>query len=68
VSQAARVAQELEGGVLTLRLERPEKRNALNGSMVEALHEGLERAELDAGVRVVCLRGAGPDFCAGAAS
>lgn len=56
----------LAHGVLTLTLDRPDKRNALNGALVEALHEALERADLDAAVRVVVLRGAGPDFCAGA--
>lgn len=56
----------LEGGVLTLTLDRPERRNALSRSLVEALHQALERADLDAAVRVVALRGAGKDFCAGA--
>jgi methylglutaconyl-CoA hydratase len=56
----------LAGGVLTLTLDRPEKRNALSGAVVEALHAGLERADLDAEARVVVLRGAGKDFCAGA--
>jgi methylglutaconyl-CoA hydratase len=54
------------GGVLTLTLDRPEKRNALTGAVVEALHAALERADLDAEARVVVLRGAGKDFCAGA--
>jgi methylglutaconyl-CoA hydratase len=56
----------LQGGVLTLTLDRPDKRNALSSALVEALHAGLERADLDAEVRVVVLRGAGRDFCAGA--
>src|SRR5690606_40343521 len=56
----------LEGGVLTLTLDRPERRNALSRSLVEALHQALERADLDAAVRVVALRRAGKDFCAGA--
>jgi methylglutaconyl-CoA hydratase len=56
----------LAGGVLTLTLDRPEKRNALNSGLIEALHAALERADLDAEVRVVVLRGAGKDFCAGA--
>lgn len=56
----------LEDGVLRLTLDRPEKRNALDSATVEALHEGLERAALDSGVRVVALAGAGKDFCAGA--
>ncbi len=55
-----------EGGVLTLRLERPEKRNALSAALIEALHGALEAADLDPEVRVIVLTGAGPDFCAGA--
>jgi methylglutaconyl-CoA hydratase len=51
--------------VLTLTLNRPEKRNAVDTPMIEALHRGLDSAELEQGVRVVALRGAGRDFCAG---
>ncbi|MBA3346322.1 MAG: enoyl-CoA hydratase/isomerase family protein [Gemmatimonadales bacterium] len=57
---------ELAAGVLTLTLDRPEKRNALSGALIEALHQALGRADLDADVRVVMLRGEGKDFCAGA--
>ena len=57
---------ELTDGVLNLTLNRPEKRNALNSMTVNALHEALERAEMDSDVRVVAVRGAGKDFCAGA--
>ena len=56
----------MSGGLLTLTLNRPEKRNALDSLMVGALQQQLDRAELDAEVRVVVLRGAGRDFCAGA--
>jgi methylglutaconyl-CoA hydratase len=62
----APVALRLDGGVLTVTLDRAEKRNALSSAMVEGLHQALERADLDADVRVVLLRGAGKDFCAGA--
>lgn len=58
--------QELAGGILTLTLNRPDKGNALSAALIAALHEALDRAELDAGVHVVTLRGAGPNFCAGA--
>lgn len=61
-----RVAAQVEAGVLQLTLNRPEKRNALDSAMIDALHRELDQAELDAAVRVVLLRGAGPDFCAGA--
>jgi len=56
----------LAGGVLTVTVNRPDKRNAIDAPMVDALHAALERAELDADVRVVAVRGAGKDFCAGA--
>jgi methylglutaconyl-CoA hydratase len=56
----------LEEGVLTLTLNRPTKRNALNAELIEELHRSLERSDLDSAVRVVVLRGAGKDFCAGA--
>jgi methylglutaconyl-CoA hydratase len=56
----------LEGGILSLTLNRPDKRNALNSELIDLLHQALERADLDAEVRVVLVRGAGKDFCAGA--
>lgn len=56
----------LTGGVLSLILDRPEKRNALDQATISALLGELEHAELDADVRVVVVRGAGRDFCAGA--
>lgn len=60
-----RVLVDLAGGVLTATLNRPDKRNAIDTAMIDALLETLERADLDAAVRVVAIRGAGRDFCAG---
>ena len=57
---------EVADGVATLTLNRPEKRNALNGALVAALKDGLARAESDDAVRVVAITGAGRDFCSGA--
>lgn len=53
-------------GILSLTLNRPEKRNALDRATIEALTAALEQAELDSTVRAVAIRGAGKDFCAGA--
>jgi methylglutaconyl-CoA hydratase len=53
-------------GVATITLNRPEKRNALSGEMVEDLKAALAVTETDDDVRVVLLRGAGKDFCSGA--
>jgi len=57
--------QQLDSGVYTLTLNRPDKRNALSRAMIDALHEAVEHADLSADIRVVALRGAGRDFCAG---
>jgi methylglutaconyl-CoA hydratase len=60
------VRYSVADGVATLLLDRPEKRNALNGAVVAKLKAGLGRAAADREVRVVLLRGAGKDFCSGA--
>ena len=57
---------EIDGGVLRLKLNRPEKRNALDTPTVELLLDRLEEARLSSEVKVVLLAGAGKDFCAGA--
>lgn len=46
-------------------LNRPEKRNAMSQTMWEQLMYAYDRAEDDDDVRVIVLRGAGEDFCAG---
>ncbi len=55
----------LEGGVLTLTLNRPEARNAMSGAMTTALADQLADAELNTQVRCIVLTGAGKGFCAG---
>ena len=60
------VRTEEGDGVLTVWLNRPEKRNALNRALVEALSLTLASARARDEVRVLLLRGKGPDFCAGA--
>jgi methylglutaconyl-CoA hydratase len=60
-----RVLTTLQAGVFTATLNRPEKKNAIDTAMLAALRAALEQAELDGDVRVVALRGAGKDFCAG---
>lgn len=60
-----RVLVALESGILTATLNRSDKKNAIDTPMIDALLQVLERADLDAAVRVVALRGGGSDFCAG---
>ena len=54
------------GGVLRLRFERPEKRNALSLEIRQALPALIEGAGRDESVRVILLSGEGPHFCVGA--
>ena len=49
-----------------LTLNRPEKRNALNSELTQALLDALRAADADESVRAVVLTGAGQGFCAGA--
>src|SRR5262245_29207238 len=49
----------------TITLNRPDKRNALNGTMIEQLRVALAKVAADKDARVVILRANGPAFCAG---
>jgi 2-(1,2-epoxy-1,2-dihydrophenyl)acetyl-CoA isomerase len=55
----------LDGGVLTLTLNRPEARNAMSRAMNLALQRQLAAAEFDPAVKCIVLTGAGKGFCAG---
>ena len=55
----------LNDGVLTLRIDREEKRNALTDDIVEGLISALVRAGTDESVRVIVLSGTGDHFCSG---
>ena len=52
-------------GVLTITLNRPDKKNALSGQMIADLTHIAEVIEKDKDIRVAVLRGAGDVFCAG---
>lgn len=56
---------EHDDGVLRLRLDRPDRRNAVTDDMVLALIETIEAAGSDEAVRVIALTGSGEHFCSG---
>ncbi|MBB4615424.1 enoyl-CoA hydratase/isomerase family protein [Novosphingobium taihuense] len=53
------------GGVATLVLNRPEKRNAINRELFRALRGHVVALQSDSSVRLVVIRGEGDHFCAG---
>ena len=63
----AHLIVDREGHVATVRLNRPEKHNALNAAISLELIDCLDELEADDSVRVIILTGCGPKaFCAGA--
>jgi 2-(1,2-epoxy-1,2-dihydrophenyl)acetyl-CoA isomerase len=59
------VARAFDKGVHTLRLDRPEARNALNLELATALADAISEAERDPSVRVVVVCGSQDAFCVG---
>jgi 2-(1,2-epoxy-1,2-dihydrophenyl)acetyl-CoA isomerase len=59
------LAVHRDGPVLRLRLDRPDKRNAITREMLARLIECVENAPDDEGVRVIVLSGEGEHFCSG---
>lgn len=65
MANTERVVISVSDGVADVRLNRPDKRNALDGEMFLALARAGERLKSEAGVRAVVLSGEGSSFCAG---
>jgi len=60
------VLYSVENGVATIRLNRPDSRNALNLAMCDGLAATAKSASNDPAVKLVLVRANGPAFCAGA--
>jgi 2-(1,2-epoxy-1,2-dihydrophenyl)acetyl-CoA isomerase len=59
------VLQSLDNGLLTITMNRPDRRNALNVELTQGLVAAARRAAEDHAVRAVLLKGAGGTFCVG---
>ena len=57
---------DLDGAIMTVTLNRPDKLNAYTGQMGAEIAEAFERADGDDNVRAIIVTGAGRAFCAGA--
>jgi enoyl-CoA hydratase len=56
---------EEDGGVLTITIDRPEARNAVNSAVAEGIAAALDRLDGEDALRIGILTGAGGTFCAG---
>lgn len=65
MSEAARVDEAMDGNVLVLTINYPQRKNAIALGVRQALEEAIERAHADKAVRAIVLTGAGGTFCAG---
>jgi enoyl-CoA hydratase/carnithine racemase len=65
VAVEQRVAIDIADHVAVVTLTRPEKHNALDVAMFEAITAAAERVAVEPGVRAVVLHGSGPSFCSG---
>jgi enoyl-CoA hydratase/carnithine racemase len=60
------IRAEVQEGILTITLDRPDRMNAWTDTMARELIEAFDRADEDDEVRAVIVTGAGRAFCAGA--
>jgi len=61
-----KILYKTQDGIARVTLNRPEKRNALDGELIDEIKDAMSDAALHAECRVVLLTGAGKDFCSGA--
>jgi enoyl-CoA hydratase/carnithine racemase len=66
VTPFSEIRYEVEDGVCTVTLHRPDRLNAVTTTMLRELGEAWDRADADDAVRAVIVTGAGRAFCAGA--
>ena len=60
------ILYEVDGPVLTITLNRPDKLNAYTAVMGQELADAFHRADADDAIRAIIVTGAGRGFCAGA--
>ena len=61
----AEVLYQVQDGVATITMNRPQSLNSMNPGLIDGLHEALTKAAEDTAVRCLVLTGAGRAFCAG---
>ncbi|MBL8148667.1 MAG: enoyl-CoA hydratase/isomerase family protein [Blastocatellia bacterium] len=66
MSEYSRILYKTDGAIAKLILNRPEKRNALDDTIISELKTALRTASNNAEIKVAVIEGAGNDFCSGA--
>ncbi len=59
------ILYETDGPIAIIRLNRPERRNAINEALLRGLYDSLEKATNDSAVKVIIITGEGKAFCSG---
>ena len=62
---ADEILTSVADGIATVTMNRPERRNAMNGAMLTGMRAAFDDLETRRDVRVVVVRGTGPAFCSG---
>ena len=57
--------EQLRPAVQLIRLNRPDRLNAIDDALIAGLHEAIDAVERDQSCRAVIVTGAGRGFCAG---
>lgn len=60
------IIYETQGNAAVITLNHPDKRNALNDSLINSIKDALKKADRDENLRTIVIKGAGKDFCSGA--
>ena len=65
MSDTQEVLVDVSDGVMTITMNRPEAKNAMNKAMAEGISAAIDTFEADADIRVAVLNGNGGTFCYG---
>ena len=59
------LTEKIDSNILRLKLDDPQRRNALSSQMIARMISALERAEINKEVKVIIIAATNPVFCAG---
>src|SRR5512139_1693391 len=62
---ASEVLVDVTDGVMTITINRPEAKNAINKAVAEGIAAAMDKLDSDNSIRVAIITGAGGTFCAG---